>query len=162
MSLLYFPLSQSVHAAADDAAALNVPAAQAVTFEPDPVKPASARQSSSASEAAGLPELVGQPSQEVCAVSPLYVPLSQSLHVPGPAVALNLPATQSTQVEMAVASVAALDLPASHWVHASEETAVALNVPAAQAMTLMPSPVNPASAKQSDSASEPVALTVFL
>ena len=84
---LYFPLSQSVHAAADDAVALNVPATQAVTLEPDPVKPASARQSSLASEAARLPELVGQPSQEVCAVSPLYFPLSQSLHVPGPAVA---------------------------------------------------------------------------
>ena len=34
---LYFPLSQSVHAAADDAVALNLPAAQAATLEPVPV-----------------------------------------------------------------------------------------------------------------------------
>jgi hypothetical protein len=34
---LNFPLTQSLHAAADDAVALNVPAAQAATFEPSPV-----------------------------------------------------------------------------------------------------------------------------
>ena len=56
-------MSQLVHAAADEAVVLNVPDAQAVTLDPDPVYPASAMQSSSASDAAGLPELVGQAPQ---------------------------------------------------------------------------------------------------
>ena len=55
--------SQSLHAAAEEAVLLKVPAAQAATLSPDPVYPASAMQSSSASDAAGLPELVGQAPQ---------------------------------------------------------------------------------------------------
>ena len=57
---LYLPTSQLLHAAAEEAMLLNVPAAQAVTLDPLPVYPASAVQSSSASDEAGLPELSGQ------------------------------------------------------------------------------------------------------
>ena len=45
VAALNLPLTQSVHAAADDATALNLPAAQAATPEPEPVKPATALQS---------------------------------------------------------------------------------------------------------------------
>jgi hypothetical protein len=45
-------------------------------------------------------------------------------------------------------------------VHGSADSADALNVPAAQAATLVPEPVKPASAKQPDSATEPVVVTV--
>ena len=51
---------QLVHAAAEEVDVLNVPDAQTATLGPDPVNPASAVQSSSASEAAKLPELSGQ------------------------------------------------------------------------------------------------------
>ena len=53
---LYLPATQLVHAAAETAAALNVPAAQAVTVEPSPVYPADALQSFSAPDAAALVE----------------------------------------------------------------------------------------------------------
>ena len=52
---------QSVHAAADAAVSLYVPEAQADTELPLPVYPASARQSFSSPEDAGLLELDGQP-----------------------------------------------------------------------------------------------------
>ena len=112
-----------MHAAADEAVTLNVPAAQAVTLDPDPVYPASAVQSSSASDAAGLAELSGQELQvsDACAAKLLY-------------------------------------LPASQLVHAAADEAVTLNVPAAQADTLDPEPVYPASAVQSSSASEAAGL----
>ena len=57
---MYLPASQLVHAAAEEAVSLNVPAAQAVTLDPDPVYPASAMQLFIESDAAGLPELSGQ------------------------------------------------------------------------------------------------------
>ena len=79
---LVLPASQSVHAAADNADALNLPAAQAATLEPEPVKPASALQSPSATDAASLPELSGHGVQDVAlstalSVSALYVPVMQ-------------------------------------------------------------------------------------
>ena len=57
---LYLPATQSVQAAADPATDLYLPAAQAATLDPEPVNPASAVQSPSASEPEGLPELSGQ------------------------------------------------------------------------------------------------------
>ena len=57
---LYLPTSQLVHAAAEEAMLLKVPAAQAVTLDPDPVYPASAVQSFGESDAARLAELSGQ------------------------------------------------------------------------------------------------------
>ena len=100
--------------AAEPKASLKVSAAHAEGVTPfGPVYPASAMQSSSASDAAGLPELSGQELQVsvVCAASLLYLPVSQ-------------------------------------LVHAAAEEAVVLNVPAAQAVTLDPDPVCPASARQ--------------
>ena len=75
-------MSQLVHAAAEEVDVLNVPDAQAVTLAPDPVNPASAVQSSSASDAAGLSELSGQELQvsAVCAAALLYLPVSQLVH----------------------------------------------------------------------------------
>ena len=99
-------VGQVVQAAEEPVVALNVPAAQAATLEPNPVYPASALQSPSASDPAGLPELVEHEVHVslVCAVLALYFPPTQSLH-------------------------------------ATADDAVALNVPAAQAVTLEPSPV---------------------
>ena len=57
---LYLPTSQLLHAAADEAMLLNVPAAQADTLDPLPVYPASAVQSFKESDAARLAELSGQ------------------------------------------------------------------------------------------------------
>ena len=59
---LYWPVPQSVHAAADAGAALNVPAPHGVTLLAEPVKPASAVQVDSAVEPVEtpVPELVGQ------------------------------------------------------------------------------------------------------
>ena len=48
---------------------LKVSAAHLVTATPEPVWPAAARQSSSASEAAGLPELAGQALHSDCPVA---------------------------------------------------------------------------------------------
>ena len=80
---LYFPLTQSVHAADDDAVALNLPAAQAATLEPDPVYPASALQSSTASDPAGLPEFVGQSEHEVVPyLSAAQVTERENVYVP--------------------------------------------------------------------------------
>ena len=96
------PLTQSVHAAAEDATALNLPAPQAAMVEPEPVKPASAMQSPSATDAAALPELSGHDVQvsDVCAVSALYLPPTQSVHAAAEdATALNLPAPQAAVVE---------------------------------------------------------------
>ena len=57
---LYVPGTQSVHAAADAAVSLYVPEAHAATVLPLPVYPASARQSFSSPEDAGLLLLEGQ------------------------------------------------------------------------------------------------------
>jgi hypothetical protein len=57
---LNVPAIQLVHATAEDAVNLNLPAAQAVTVLPLPVKPASAVQSSIPSEASRLLLLEGQ------------------------------------------------------------------------------------------------------
>ena len=62
VSALYLPASQLVHAAAEMAVLLNVPATQAATVEPSPVYPADALQSFSASDAAALAVLAGQSS----------------------------------------------------------------------------------------------------
>ena len=59
MLALYLLTPHTVHAAAEAAAALNYPAAHAAIVKPEPVKPASAVQSSSASDADELPELSG-------------------------------------------------------------------------------------------------------
>ena len=75
-------MSQLVHAAAEEAVVLNVPAAQAVTLDPDPVYPASAMQSSSASDAAGLPELVGQAAQASEPEASLNVSAEHATHDP--------------------------------------------------------------------------------
>jgi hypothetical protein len=56
VSALNLPASQSVHAAAEAAVALKVPAAHGITFVPEPVYPASALQSSKALDAAALAE----------------------------------------------------------------------------------------------------------
>ena len=82
---LYFPPTQSLHAAADDAVALNVPAAQAATLEPDPVYPAAATQTVMAVEpvAAPVPELVGQAVQATAdAVVALKVSAAQGVTEP--------------------------------------------------------------------------------
>ena len=60
---LYVPGAQSVHAAADAAVSLYVPEVQADTELPLPVYPASARQSFSSPEDAGLLLLEGQSRQ---------------------------------------------------------------------------------------------------
>ena len=60
---LYVPGTQSVHSAADAAVSLYVPEVHADTELPLPVYPASARQSFSAFEAAGLVEWAGQVAQ---------------------------------------------------------------------------------------------------
>jgi hypothetical protein len=70
---LNLPASQSVHAAADNADALNLPAAQAATLEPEPVKPASALQSPLATDAAKLSELSGHGVQDVALSTALSV-----------------------------------------------------------------------------------------
>ena len=49
-----------MHAAAEEAVSLNVPAAHAVTLDPDPVYPASPVQSFGESDEVGLAELSGQ------------------------------------------------------------------------------------------------------
>ena len=78
VAALNLPITQSVHAAADDATALNLPAAQAATPEPEPVKPASALQSPSATDAAALPELSGQFLHDSDEASSLKVPGGQA------------------------------------------------------------------------------------
>ena len=110
VSALNLPLTQSVHAAADDVTALNLPAAQAATLEPEPVKPASALQSPSATDAAALPELSGHDVQvsDVCSVLALNLPASQSVQVAEPEAALNWPAPQAVQEPMTPV------VPASH------------------------------------------------
>jgi hypothetical protein len=74
---------------------LNVPAGQAVAFSPEPVNPASARQSELSTEPAGLSVLAGHRSHvsDVCASRLLYLPAMQSLHgAEETGNALNLPA----------------------------------------------------------------------
>jgi len=210
---LYFPLSQLVHAAADDAVALNLPAAQAATPEPNPVKPAAARQSSSASEAAGLLVLVGQEVQlslvsavlalyfpatqlmqlsDVWAACSLYFPAKQLIHVlddiylpatqlmhvsdPCAARSLYFPATQLMQLSDAWAACS-LYFPAKQLMHVSDDCAaeplylpatqpvhtespvLALKVPAAQAVGVLPSaPVYPTAAIQATLVVEPTGL----
>ena len=97
-----------MHAADDAEKVLYVPTVQAETAPPVPVKPASARQSPTASDPVALPvpELEGQ------------------------------------------------------VVQATAEAEAALKVCTEQAATLLPAPVNPASARQSVSSSEPVELPV--
>ena len=185
VAALNLPLTQSVHAAADSADALNLPAAQASTLEPEPVKPASALQ---ATDAAALPEFAGHGVQvsDVCCVLALNLPASQSVHAAAiDATALNLPAPQAAMVEPEpvkpasamqspsatdaaalpelsghdvqvsdVCAVSALYLPLTQSVHAAAEDVTALNLPAAQAATLEPEPVKPASALQSPSATD--------
>ena len=94
-----WPVAQPVHAADDRASLLYVPASHAVTDDPLPVKPASARQSDRLDEPAALLLLDGQASQlsYVCAVSVLKVP---GLHIPehsdAPVPVSNFPAAQSS------------------------------------------------------------------
>ena len=60
MLALYLLTPHTVHAAAVAVAALYFPAAHAAMFDPVPVNPASAVQSSTSFDAEGLPELSGQ------------------------------------------------------------------------------------------------------
>ena len=108
IAALYLEAAQRVHPTDDAEEVLYVPTVQAETAPPAPVKPASARQSPTASDPVALPvpELEGQA------------------------------------------------------VQATAEAEVALNVCTEQAATLLPAPVNPASARQSVSSSEPVVLPV--
>jgi len=136
VSSLYLPTPHSVHAAEESVDVLNVPAAQAATVAAAPVNPASARQSSCASEAAGELLPVGHEMQvsDAWAVAPLYLPASQSVQPADSGSFWYFPTPQSSQ--------------------ASAEFVEALNVPAAQAATVAAEPVNPASARQSSCASE--------
>ena len=59
-------------------------------------------------------------------------------------------------------AVTVLYFPEPHSVHAAEDSPVALNLPAAHAATLVPSPVYPASAKQLARASDPEEVTPVL
>ena len=89
---------QASQAAEDDGAALYCAVVHADTLGPDPVYPASARQSCWASEAAGLPELDGHAVQVslVCAVCVLNLPALQSAHEADErTVALYLPAAHA-------------------------------------------------------------------
>ena len=67
---------------------------------------------------------------------------------------------QSVQVSD-VCAVSALNLPATQSVHATAEAATVLNLPAAHAAMLAPSPVYPADALQSFSASDAAAAAVL-
>ena len=94
-----WPAAQPVHAADERASLLYVPAAHAVTDDPLPVKPASARQSDTPDEPAALLLLDGQASQlsYVCAVSVLKVPgLHTPEHSDAPVPVSNFPAAQSS------------------------------------------------------------------
>ena len=89
---------QASQAAEDDGAALYCAVVHADTLGPDPVYPASARQSCSASEAAGLSELDGHALHVslVCAVCVLNLPALQSAHEADErTVALYLPAAHA-------------------------------------------------------------------
>ena len=145
---LYWPVPQSVHAAADAGAALNVPAPHGVTLLAEPVKPASAVQVDSAVEPVEppVPELVGQLVHEAAPVTVLNVPAAQA--------ATELPTpVWPASARQSVAAVLPVVLPVpeleGHAEHAAAEPAAALKVPAAQTVTELPTPVWPASARQS-------------
>ena len=139
VAALYFPLTQSVHTAAEDATALNVPAPQAAMVEPEPVKPASALQSPSATDAAALPELSGQAVHAAAPEAALNMPDAHAEGVPpsGPV----KPATAAQAAEPVAPPVSEL---VGQSVHAAAEPEVALNWPAPQAVQEPIDPVVPA------------------
>ena len=97
-------VGQVVQAAEEPVVALNVPAAQAATLEPDPVYPAAATQTVMAVEpvAAPVPELVGQAVQAAAdAVVALNVSAAQGVTEPAEPVWPTL----ATQAVMAVDAV---------------------------------------------------------
>jgi len=151
----------SVQAAALFANALYVPAGQADTLPPLPVCPASARQSDSAllPVLVPVPVLVGHSVQPTeLFASALYDPTGQADTPLSPSPVYPASARQSVEASLPVLPpVPELE---GQLVQASALCADVLNVPAPQAETCAPLPVNPASARQSDSAPLPVTVPV--
>jgi hypothetical protein len=146
-----------VHASAEDAATLNLPAAQAATLDPDPVYPAFATQAAKAVEPVAPPvaELEGQPVHAASPVAALKLPAEQAVGVPPSGPVYPAFATQAvTAVEPVEPSVAELE---GQPVHAVSPVS-ALKVPAKQAVEAPPlEPVYPAFATHSLTAVDAVA-----
>ena len=178
--ILYLPAGQSTHEIAECVVDLNAPAIHAVTDAPSPVKPASARQSFSAFEpvVVPVPELAGQAVHvsNVCVLAALYLEAThrvhasedagEALYVPGGHAETDAPAPvnpASARQSPTASDPVVLPVPEleGQAVQATVEAGVTLNMPAAQAATLEPAPVCPASAKQSTSASDPDGLLLL-
>ena len=137
-----------MHAADDAEEVLYVPTEHAETAPPAPVKPASARQSPTASDPVALPvpEWEGQAVQaraeagvalNVCAEHAATLP-----PVPVNPASARQSVSSSEPIELPVVELL------GQLSHASDDAATALNVSMAHSETVLPAPVNPASARQ--------------
>ena len=124
-----------MHAAADDAVPLKLPAAHAVTLDPAPVYPASAVQSFSRLDTAGLLLLEGHVEQATDdALSSLYVPESHPVTLlPLPVCPASAKQPLSAAVPVAL-PVPELDGQLSH----DAATASVLYLPASQSEQAAP------------------------